>query len=104
MLPETSESKTLRRRSDTVVIKVLAALITLPAHYYRRMQMPLTEDQCSYLTKVLDACEVQHDKITKWETDFISDQRARWEEHGANIRLSDKQWTVIGKIGEKVGL
>jgi len=64
----------------------------------------LSEDQSEWLQKFLDACEAQHDKISKWETDFVADQRTRWEEYGSDIRVSDKQWNVIRKIGEKVGL
>jgi len=66
--------------------------------------MALGEDQVNYLVKLFEACEAQHDKITKWETDFVDDQKERWEKYGADIRVSDKQWNVLNKIAKKVGL
>ncbi len=32
----------------------------------------------------------------------MADQRARYEEHGEQMRVSAKQWTVIERIAQKL--
>lgn len=66
--------------------------------------MALTDDEGEYFERLLDACAANPDKLSAWETSFMEDQRKRWEEYGHGIRLSPKQWGILNRIGEKVGL
>jgi len=40
--------------------------------------------------------------LTEWETGFFDDQVKRYEEYGANINLSPKQWAVLNRMYDKV--
>lgn len=40
--------------------------------------------------------------LTEWEQGFFDDQVKRYDEHGANIHLSPKQWAVINRMYDKV--
>lgn len=58
--------------------------------------MPLTQEQAILLQGMLD--EINDDHLKGWDRRFITDQRQRWEEHGASIGLSPKQWQQIRRI------
>lgn len=40
--------------------------------------------------------------LSEWEQEFVSQQIDRLAKYGRRMRLSEKQWAVIERIGEKV--
>lgn len=66
--------------------------------------MSLTDNEQEYLQLVLDAYQEDRKKCSEWERGFMDDQVKRWEEHGADIRMSPKQWQIIGRVAEKLGV
>ena len=41
-------------------------------------------------------------KLTDWESQFVNDLIDRREDDGDAIRVSEKQWVMLGQIYEKV--
>jgi hypothetical protein len=66
--------------------------------------MSLSENESDYLQRVLDAYNEDRKKCSEWERGFMDDQVKRWEEHGSGIRMSPKQWTIIGRVADKLGV
>lgn len=44
----------------------------------------------------------QRKLLTEWEQGFFDDQVKRYDEHGARMYLSGKQWAVLERMYEKV--
>lgn len=40
--------------------------------------------------------------LTEWEAGFYDDQVKRYDEYGAKINLSPKQWAVLNRMYDKV--
>lgn len=40
--------------------------------------------------------------MSTWEVKFCADMRQRHERWGKEIRMTDKQWTVMRRIKEKI--
>jgi hypothetical protein len=55
-----------------------------------------------WLEGLLGHVEAHGSKLSAWEAGFMADQRARYEEHGEQMRVSAKQWTVIERIAQKL--
>ena len=64
--------------------------------------MALTEDYVRYLEDLFAACENNASKLNTWEQGFINDQKARYEQYGAELSLSPKQRAVLTKIDDKL--
>ncbi len=62
----------------------------------------LTEDQISWLQSFFSLCDTNNTKLNQWEQNFVRDQKTRYEEHGATIMLSPKQWNILNKIDAKL--
>lgn len=46
---------------------------------------------------------IEHRKdLSEWEQGFLDDQIKRFDEYGARINLSPKQWAVINRMYDKV--
>jgi hypothetical protein len=56
----------------------------------------LTQDEAKLLSAMFD--EINDDQLKGWDYSFIKDQRERYEEYGATLRLSPKQWSQIRRI------
>ncbi len=66
--------------------------------------MPLSERENEYLADVLAAAGEQMKDLTDWEQGFVKDQIKRHEQYGASTFMSKKQWAVIHRIAETVGV
>lgn len=64
--------------------------------------MALSEEQTNWLETFFAQCDTNAAKLSQWETNFVTDQKTRYEEHGAEIRMSPKQWAVLNKIDAKI--
>lgn len=64
--------------------------------------MALSEEQTNWLETFFAQCDTNASKLSTWETNFVNDQKTRYEEHGGDIRLSPKQWGVLNKIDAKI--
>lgn len=63
--------------------------------------MSLTVDQEEKLRFMLAEIGDCMDDLSSWEKNFMNDQIKRYDENGANMFLSGKQWAVLNKIHEK---
>lgn len=64
--------------------------------------MSLTNDEVAKLEFILQASDDIRRDLSNWERTFLDDQQKRYDEHGANIRLSEKQWAALDRIAEKI--
>lgn len=64
--------------------------------------MPLSEDYIKWLEDFFAMCDTNSSKLSSWETNFVRDQKERYEEHGAAMSLSPKQRAVLTKIEDKI--
>tara|TARA_B100000700_G_scaffold331737_1_gene467774 strand:+ start:7384 stop:7584 length:201 start_codon:yes stop_codon:yes gene_type:complete len=63
--------------------------------------MSITDDEDVKLQEILQDCNDNFEKLNGWEQGFISDNQQRYEEYGAGIRLSAKQWKILYACQEK---
>ena len=63
--------------------------------------MNLTLEQEEKLQFTLDTIAEHRAVLNDWERGFFDDQVKRFEEHGAKMFLSPKQWAVLNKMYEK---
>lgn len=70
------------------------------------MGMTLTDTECTFLERLKDerAMGSGDDELTDWEQEFIDDQIERYDTYGERTRLSSRQWEIIHKIAEKMGV
>lgn len=71
--------------------------------------MPLNQQEMDYLDQVISTGEItdpsnDRDDFTKWESDFLSDMNERYKKYGADTFMSGKQWDVVIRIGDKLGI
>lgn len=66
--------------------------------------MPLSEREDEYLQNVLAACGERMKELSEWERGFIEDQQKRYDEYGNDIWMSEKQWGVIDRVAEAMGV
>lgn len=64
----------------------------------------MTEDEISFLESTIEARNDHGQMISEWERKFIDDQAQRYEKYGDDTRMSPKQWAVIAKIADKLGV
>ena len=64
--------------------------------------MALTDRETEFLERLLQECEENASRLSPWERGFMDDQRKRFEEHGAAMSLSPKQWNIIKRVTEKL--
>ena len=62
--------------------------------------MSLTNDEVEELEQILARAGDGMDQLNDWERGFINDQQKRFDQYGADIRLSPKQWAALRKINE----
>jgi hypothetical protein len=64
----------------------------------------MTEQEVSWLQGFVDEMESRGDeKLNDWERQFVSDMTGRFQKYGARTMVSQKQWTALNKIAEKIG-
>lgn len=64
----------------------------------------MTEDETAFLESMFAAIDDHGHMISDWERNFMKDQKSRYEKYGDDTRMSPKQWTVIAKIADKLGV
>ena len=75
--------------------------------------MALSETQDSKIQELLDLCGYYEDKLTEWEHGFVYGSKEsrekgfksiaeRYEEDSGAMYLSDKQWSFVDKILDKL--
>ncbi len=63
--------------------------------------MTFEEKEMEYLQSIFDAYEANKGECNDWEQGFMNDNQRRFEEYGAEMHLSEKQWAIIRKVGTK---
>ena len=66
--------------------------------------MTLGLDEQLLLERILEAGDVGLHRLSSWEAQFLVDHSARYEDHGPEMRISPKQWAILTRIEEKVGV
>jgi len=66
--------------------------------------MSLSEEQQNFLHDLFEAVEANPGKISDWEKGFLTDNKDRFDAHGAELRVSTKQWAIFVRVGDKLGL
>jgi hypothetical protein len=61
-------------------------------------------DEPAYMVKWCASIDEGWDKLTDWEKKFAEDMVERFTQYKIYITISKKQWEIIDRIGEKVGL
>ena len=64
----------------------------------------MTEDQDDHLQNVLGAYNDEPQLCTDWEQDFMNSLFDRYEKHGSDTYLSEKQFAIIARVAGKYGL
>jgi hypothetical protein len=64
--------------------------------------MNITLEQEEKLSLALNEIDESKSKLNDWEKGFYEDMAARYQEWGARISLSPKQWAVIERMLDKV--
>ncbi len=64
--------------------------------------MPLSEHEEDYVERFL-TCADGHN-LDEWSTNFVASIRESFETYGKDMRLSFKQWAVIYRIADKMGM
>ena len=63
--------------------------------------MGLTHEKLEFLQNLFAAVKDYPDRMNDWEYNFMKDQEARFEEYGALMLLSAKQWAIIERVGKE---
>lgn len=63
--------------------------------------MALSDDEVQWLEGLLDLTEDAG--LVGFEENFVADQRKRFKEYGAEMRLSPKQYNILFGIAEDCG-
>lgn len=66
--------------------------------------MALNEAQIEWLSDNLPLVQENEEELSDWERSFMSDQFARFEQYGSDMSLSAKQWAVIFRVADKLGV
>lgn len=61
-------------------------------------------DSQLWLERLLEHAEESQHRLSNWERTFINDHRDRYEELGAEIRISPKQREWLVRIEGKLGI
>lgn len=64
--------------------------------------MALTEEESDYLQQLLDTIGASRARLSQSERGFFDDQVRRFDEYGANMRLTPKQWKWLEDIKDKL--
>jgi hypothetical protein len=64
----------------------------------------MTQDETEYLERLFAAAEHDSSPLSDWERQFLADQIGRWRKYGEAMLLSTKQWRVLFRIGESLGV
>lgn len=64
--------------------------------------MPLTEEQEERLSLLLSELEANRKSLSDWERGFLDDQSKRFDQYGAKVFMSPKQFAVLERMYEKV--
>lgn len=64
--------------------------------------MPLSPRETEELGDMLEAIKADTGALNDWERQFVDDQVRRFDQYGAEIFLSPKQWKKIRDIYEVV--
>ena len=61
--------------------------------------MTLEDKEMDYLQSIFDAFEANPDECNIWESSFMRDNQKRFQDFGAELHLSEKQWAIIRAVG-----
>lgn len=64
--------------------------------------MTITDEQEETLRLTLSVLDNERARLTRWELTFLDDQIKSYDEHGSEIRLSPKQWSILNRMYDKV--
>lgn len=51
---------------------------------------------------ILDLANDNIERLNSWEANFITDLYSRFLEYGPRIKLTDKQWSILERINERI--
>lgn len=57
-----------------------------------------------FFESLVDIARESPGKLTQWERDFVADVGQRFEEQRERFRCSEKQWDILRRIGNKLGV
>lgn len=64
--------------------------------------MALSERENDWVESLLQAVAADSGELSDWEKSFMGDQQSRYEQYGAEMFISPKQWGVLRRIANKV--
>lgn len=64
----------------------------------------MLQNEIEYLEEIINARGEAGHLISEWERKFIDDQQSRYEKYAADTKMSPKQWAVLDKIANKLGV
>jgi hypothetical protein len=62
----------------------------------------ITDHHYQDLVALVEKCQLLDSRLTDWEYTFISDLAVKLDDHGEDIRISDKQQAVLERLRAKV--
>ena len=62
----------------------------------------IDKDQVIYMERVLEVVAEDRKKLSAWEQKFMADIQERYTKYGDRISMSEKQWTIVDKIFNKL--
>lgn len=63
----------------------------------------MESDAYEWLERVVNTA-LDGKQISDWERSFLKDQAERIEKYNSDVRMSAKQWSIIDRVADKVGL
>lgn len=60
--------------------------------------MALSNDEVDQLERIIAAVAEIRARLRDWDRKFFDDVESRYQEHGADLRLSSKQWSNLERL------
>lgn len=65
----------------------------------------ISEEFAAHLGDIFQAAHRHGDRrLSKWEQDFAADLAQRFEDYGLRFNVSPKQWEILSRIRDKLGV
>jgi predicted transcriptional regulator len=65
----------------------------------------LTDEQVNLLERIKEERDMGEEAdLTDWEIEFIDDNLDRFDNFGEKTIFSERQWEIINKIADKLGI
>lgn len=64
----------------------------------------ISEEFSAHLEEIFRAASQDERRLSKWEKDFAADLGERFETYGLRTNISPKQWEILSRIRDKLGI